>query len=67
MRSDTALSRVASGEAWEQFCDRLKEAGQIALQQDRPARQTVLKAGASDLCFEFAIFAGACRGWRRVT
>ena len=36
MGSDTARRRIASGQAWEEFCDRLKEAGKIILSPEAP-------------------------------
>ena len=39
MGSDTALGRVASGEAWERFCERLKEAGKIVLRPETPSSE----------------------------
>ncbi len=36
MGSRTARERVASGQVWEDFCDRLKEAGKIILRPETP-------------------------------
>lgn len=62
MGSDTARSRVASGQAWEQFCDRLKEAGKIMLRPETPTSELDRAEGwrhlsrltrmALEVCFE---------------
>jgi Protein of unknown function (DUF1214) len=62
MGSDSALSRVANGQSWEQFCDRLKEAGQIVLRQETPSSEIDRAEGwrylsrltrmALEVCFE---------------
>jgi hypothetical protein len=39
MSSDDALARVRSGRAWEEFCDRLKAAGQVILRPEAPASE----------------------------
>ena len=62
MASNTALSRVTSGESWEQFCDRLKEVGQIVLRPETPSGELDRAEGwrylsrltrmALEVCFE---------------
>jgi hypothetical protein len=62
MGSNTALRRVTSGESWEQFCDRLKEAGQIVLRPESPSGELDRAEGwrylsrltrmALEVCFE---------------
>ena len=62
MGSDTARRRVASGQAWEQFCDRLKEAGQFVLRPEAPSNEIDRAEGwrylsrltrmALEVCFE---------------
>jgi hypothetical protein len=39
MSSDDALARVMSGRTWEEFCDRLKAAGEIILRPQAPASE----------------------------
>jgi hypothetical protein len=58
----TALSRVASGQAWEEFCDQLKEVGQIVLRPETPSSEIDRAEGwrylsrltrmALEVCFE---------------
>jgi hypothetical protein len=60
--SSTARSRVTSGEAWEEFCDRLKEAGKIILRPETPTSEIDRAEGwrylsrltrmALEVCFE---------------
>jgi hypothetical protein len=62
MGSNTAKSRVASGEAWDEFCDRLKEAGKILLRPETPSSELDRAEGwrylsrltrmALEVCFE---------------
>jgi hypothetical protein len=57
-----ALSRVTSGQVWEEFCDRLKEAGQIVLRPETPSGELDRAEGwrylsrltrmALEVCFE---------------
>jgi hypothetical protein len=37
--SDEALAKVLSGRTWEEFCDRLKAAGQVILRPEAPATE----------------------------
>jgi hypothetical protein len=39
MSSDEALAKVLSGRTWEEFCDRLKAAGQVILRPEAPATE----------------------------
>src|SRR5579864_6775560 len=39
MSSDAALARVMTGRAWEEFCDRLKAAGDVILRPENPATE----------------------------
>jgi hypothetical protein len=62
MRSDTARKRVRTGQAWEEFCDRLKEAGEIILRPETPTGELDRAEGwrylsrltrmALEMCFE---------------
>jgi len=62
MEPDTALNRVVSGRAWEQFCERLKEAGKIILRPETPSSEIDRAEGwrylsrltrmALEVCFE---------------
>ena len=62
MGSNTALSRVATGQSWDEFCDRLKEAGQIILRPETPSDELDRAEGwrylgrltrmALEVCFE---------------
>lgn len=62
MGSDSALDRVVSGQAWEVFCDRLKEAGKIILRPETPTSELDRAEGwrylsrltrmALEVCFE---------------
>src|SRR5580658_6736635 len=62
MGSNTALGRVDSGQAWEEFCDQLKEAGQIILRPETPSGELDRAEGwrylsrltrmALEVCFE---------------
>lgn len=64
MKSDEALTRLASGQAWEEFCDRLKEVGQIIRRPEVPASELDRAEGLRylarltrlglELCFEHA-------------
>ena len=65
MSSKTARRRIATGEAWDQFCDRLKEAGQIILWPETPVDELHRAEGwrylsrltrmALEVCFEIPI------------
>lgn len=62
MGSNTARERIASGQAWEEFCDRLKDAGKIILRPETPAGEIDRAEGyrylsrltrtALEVCFE---------------
>src|SRR5579884_3268521 len=62
MKPDTARNRVATGQVWEDFCDRLKEAGQIILRPETPTSELDRAEGwrylsrltrmALEVCFE---------------
>jgi hypothetical protein len=62
MKSDEVRERLASGAAWEQFCDRLKEAGKIILRPEMPISELDRAEGvrylsrltrmAVEVCFE---------------
>jgi hypothetical protein len=39
MSPDESLAKVLSGQTWAQFCDRLKEAGQVILRPEVPATE----------------------------
>jgi hypothetical protein len=64
MESDDTRTRAASAAEWEEFCERLKEAGQILLRPETPAKQLDRAEGLRylarltrlglDLCFEHA-------------
>jgi hypothetical protein len=79
MTSENALTRVSNGQAWEQFCDRLKEAGQIILRPETPRSEIDRAEGLRylsrltrlglELCFEhsdpdFPVFLNA---WNATT
>jgi Protein of unknown function (DUF1214) len=62
MGSSNARERIASGQAWEEFCDRLKDAGKIILRPETPTDETDRAEGwrylsrltrmALEVCFE---------------
>jgi hypothetical protein len=62
MGSSTARERIASGQAWDEFCDRLKDAGKIILRPETPASEIDRAEGwrylgrltrmALEVCFE---------------
>jgi hypothetical protein len=64
MESGSAEDRIASGAAWDQFCDRLKEVGKTILRPETPASELDRAEGwrylsrltrmALEVCFENA-------------
>jgi hypothetical protein len=62
MSSKDTLGRLASGQAWAEFCDRLKEAGKIILREESPSNEIDRAEGvrylgrltrmALEVCFE---------------
>lgn len=62
MKKNMSRSRVASGQAWEDFCERLKEAGKIVLRPETPSNEIDRAEGlrylsrltrmALEVCFE---------------
>jgi hypothetical protein len=62
MKPNSARHRVVQGRAWEEFCDRLKEAGQIVLRSETPSSELDRAEGwrylsrltrmALEVCFE---------------
>src|ERR1700722_11188387 len=64
METDDTQARATTAAEWEQFCERLKEAGQILLRPETPTRQIDRAEGLRylarltrlglDLCFEHA-------------
>jgi hypothetical protein len=64
VKSDEAYTRASSGQAWEEFCDQLKQAGQIILRSETPSTPIDRAEGLRylarltrlglELCFEHA-------------
>ena len=62
MGSEDAWNRIASGEAWEQFCDQLKDVGRVVLRPETPCTEIDRAEGwrylarltrmALEVCFE---------------
>ncbi len=62
MGPNTARARIASGKAWEEFCDKLKEAGKLVLAPETPTNEIDRAEGmrylsrltrmALEVCFE---------------
>ncbi len=79
MKSDQAYARVSSGQAWEEFCERLKHLGQVILRPETPSSEIDRAEGLRylarltrlglELCFEhtdadFPVFLNA---WNATT
>lgn len=64
MKSDEAFARVSSGQAWDEFCERLKQVGQVILRPESPSTEIDKAEGLRylarltrlglELCFEHA-------------
>jgi len=64
VKPEEAFARVTSGRSWDEFCDRLKELGQIIRRPETPASELDRAEGLRylarltrlglDLCFEHA-------------
>jgi hypothetical protein len=64
VKAEEALAKVASGEAWDEFCEQLKQAGKIILRPETPTSDLDRAEGLRylarltrvglDLCFEHA-------------